>query len=69
MEVKFFSQLSEKQVKYIAETNFNYWKKYNPVLDYQQSTGNIIAMRKNVDKLPLGIALVDKSKIIGILYA
>lgn len=65
MEVKFFSDLSQKQVKFIAETNFNYWKKYNPVLDYQQSTGNIIAMRKNIGKLPLGIALVDKDKIIG----
>lgn len=65
MKIKFFSELTEEQVKFIAETNYNYWKKYNPSLDYNESTGNIIAMRNNINKLPLGIALVDGNKIIG----
>ena len=65
MNIKFFSELTEEQVKFIAETNYKYWKKYNPALDYNESTGNIIAMRKNVNVLPIGIALMDNDKIIG----
>lgn len=65
MEVKFFNELSEEQVKFIAESNYNYWKKHNPILDYNESTGNIIKMRNNVDDLPRGIALVDNDKIVG----
>lgn len=65
MEIKLFSDLTDKEVNYIAESNYNYWKKYNPILDYKQSTGNIIAMKKNKDKLPIGIALIDKNKIAG----
>lgn len=65
MEIKYFSDLTEEQVRFIAETNFNYWKKYNPILNYEESTGNIIAMRNNVKKLPIGIALLDKEDIIG----
>ncbi len=65
MNIKFFSELTEDQVKFIAETNYNYWKTYNPALDYNESTGNIIAMRKNVNVLPLGIALLEKDQIIG----
>ena len=65
MNIKFFSELTEEQVKFIAETNYNYWKKYNPALDYNESTGNIIAMRKNVNILPIGIALIDMMKLQG----
>ncbi len=65
MEIKFFSELTEEEVKFIAETNYNYWKNYNPILDYKESTENIIAMRNNVNKLPIGIALTDENEIIG----
>ena len=65
MEIKYFSELTEEQVKYIAETNFNHWKKVNPNLNYNESTGNIIAMKNNIDKLPMGIALVASDEIIG----
>lgn len=65
MKIKFFSELTESQVKFIAETNYNYWKKYNPSLDYKESTGNIIAMRNSTGKLPMGIALIDDDKIVG----
>ena len=51
MEIKFFSDLTDKEVNYIAESNYNYWKN--------------IAMKKNKDKLPIGIALIDKNKIAG----
>ena len=65
MEIRYFSELSEEKVKFIAETNFNYWKKYNPILDYKESTENIIAMRNNIDKLPVGLALISNDKILG----
>ena len=65
MEVKFFNELSDEQVKYIAENNYNYWKKYNPALDYNESTGNMIKMKDNVDNLPLGIALMNGNEIVG----
>lgn len=65
MKINLFSELTEAQVKFIAETNYNYWKKYNPALDYNESTGNIISMRNNTNKLPIGIALLDEDKIIG----
>lgn len=29
MKIKFFSELTEEQVKFIAESNYNYWKKIN----------------------------------------
>ena len=65
MKINLFTELTEEQVKLIAETNYQYWKKYNPALDYKESTGNILAMRNNSDKLPLGIALIEDDKIIG----
>lgn len=65
MKIKLFSELTEEQVKSIAENNFHYWKKFNPILNYEESTGNIIAMRNNSNKLPIGLALVDDDKIIG----
>ncbi len=65
MEIKLFSELTEEQVKFVAETNYSYWKKHNPLLDYNESTQNIISMRNNKNNLPLGFALVDKSNIIG----
>lgn len=65
MEIKLFSKLSEEQVRLIAETNYNYWKKYNSALNYKESTDNIIVMRNNSNKLPIGIALIDDNKIIG----
>lgn len=65
MEIKFFSELSDEQVKFIAETNYNYWKKFNPALDYNESTGNMIKMKNNIDELPVGIALLDKGDIAG----
>jgi GNAT superfamily N-acetyltransferase len=65
MEIKYFSDLTEEQVKFIAETNYNYWKKFNPILDYNESTDAIIAMRANVGVLPIGLALVDGDNIIG----
>ena len=60
-----FSDLTEEQVKFIADSNFTYWKKFNPILDYEESTGNIVAMRGNKNKLPIGVALVNDDKIIG----
>lgn len=65
MEIKMFSDLTEEQVKFIADSNFTYWKKFNPILDYEESTGNIVAMRGNKNKLPIGVALVNDDKIIG----
>lgn len=65
MNIKLFSQLTEEQVKFIAESNYNYWKKFNPILDYNHSTGNIINMRNNKNVLPLGVALEDNGEIIG----
>jgi len=65
MNIKLFSELTEAQVKFIAESNFNYWKKFNPALSYEESAGGIIAMRKNVGKLPLGLALLNEGKIVG----
>lgn len=65
MIIKLFSELSEQQVKFIAETNYNYWKKYNPKLDYAESIGNMLAMKNNNVTLPVGIALEDKNKIVG----
>lgn len=65
MEIKFFDELSEEQVKFIAESNYNYWKKFNSLLDYAQSTGNIISMRNNIGNLPKGIALIDNGNIAG----
>ena len=65
MKIKLFSELTENEVKFIAETNYTYWKKYNPILDYNQSVGNILAMKHNIDKLPLGVALLENDKIIG----
>ncbi len=65
VKIKLFSELSEEEVKYIAENNFNYWKKINPALDYNESTKNIIVMRDNKNALPMGIALKDKNHLIG----
>ena len=65
MEIKYFSDLTEDQVKFIAETNYNYWKRFNPILNHEESTGAIIAMRKNENKLPIGLALIEKDDIIG----
>lgn len=65
MEVKFFSELTDEQVKFIAESNYDYWKKINPTLDYSISVGNIISMKNNDANLPMGIALVDNCKILG----
>lgn len=65
MKIKFFSELTKKEVEFIAESNYNYWKKYNPALDYYESTHNIITMQNNINNLPIGIALVDKNRIIG----
>ena len=65
MEIKFFNELTKEQVVFIANSNYNYWKNFNPILDYNNSTGNIIAMRNNYEKLPLGLALFDGEKIIG----
>lgn len=65
MKLAFFSQLTSAQVKLIAETNYNYWKKFNTALKYEESAGNIMAMQNNAGKLPLGIALLDNDKILG----
>lgn len=65
MKVCYFSELTENQVKFIADTNYNYWKHFNPKLDYNESTQKINSMRSNIDKLPLGIALIDNETIIG----
>lgn len=65
MEIKIFTELTEEQVKAIAEENYQYWKKVNPKLEHDQSTGNIIAMKNNFKNLPIGIALVEKDEIIG----
>lgn len=65
MEIKLFSELSNKQIKYIAEENYHYWKKINPDLDFLQSTNNIIEMKSNSDVLPLGIAILENKNIVG----
>ena len=65
MKINLFTELTEEQVKFIAESNYQYWKKFNPTLDYNESTGNILAMKNNADKLPIGIALIDEDKIVG----
>ena len=65
MGIKLFYELTDEQVKFIAESNYNYWKKVNPKLDYNESTTNIISMKNNEKNLPIGIALVDEGEIIG----
>ena len=65
MEIKLFPDLSEEEVQFIADSNYHYWKKISPTLDYQESTGNILAMKNNAKKLPIGIALVKDSQILG----
>ena len=65
MEIKKFSDLTIEQVKYIADSNYNYWKQVNPDLNYEESTSNIISMKENYNTLPLGLALVDNDKLIG----
>ena len=57
--------MTEKQVQFIADENYGYWKKINPMLDYKESTENILSMKDNSEQLPIGIALVKKDKIIG----
>lgn len=42
MKINLFSELTDEQVKFIAESNYNYWKKFNSSLDYNESTSNII---------------------------
>jgi len=65
MKINLFTELTEEQVKFIAESNYNYWKNFNPALDYNESTGNILAMKNNANELPIGIALIDDDKIVG----
>lgn len=65
MEIKTFDELEEKDVKFIADSNFNYWKNFNPALNYNDSTGAILAMKNNKTNLPVGLALVDDKEIIA----
>lgn len=65
IEIKIFNELSYEQVEFIAESNYNYWKKINPLLNHDESTGNIIGMKNNVDKLPIGFALIEDNEIFG----
>lgn len=65
MKIKFFSELTEEQVKFIAESNYNYWKKINPSLNYKDSTEKFLAMKNNNKNLPIGIAITENDKIIG----
>ena len=65
MEIKTFNELTKAQVKFIAESNYYYWKKINPALNYEDSTGAIISMKDNANQLPIGIALLDNEEIVG----
>lgn len=65
MKIKFFSELTKEQVKFIAESNYNYWKKINPSLNYKDSTEKFLAMKNNNKNLPIGIAITENDKIIG----
>ena len=65
MEIKLFSELTKDDVKFIADFNYNYWKAFNPELNYDDSTGAILSMKGNVNEFPIGIALVDNNTILG----
>ena len=65
IEIKLFSKLTQNQVKFIAEANYNYWKKINPILNREESIKNILAMKDNSSNLPIGIAMIEEEKIIG----
>ena len=64
MKIKKFNELTEVQLDKIINKHFSHWSKYSPLMTLEDTKNKI----KNVytsNNLPYGIAMFDRSNLIG----
>lgn len=64
MKIVNFNKLPKEKINIIANIHYNHWVKFNPKMDLASTIDKFNNKYSN-DKLPFGIALIDKDNIVG----